>query len=71
MLYLRGSGRAAGWLAGLQALSLCGAGFALDLHLGADSHLAALVTNLGLPSLLLVLLLRGSQRPVPISYRVE
>ena len=72
VLYLRGSNAAAGWLAGLQALNLLGAGLALNLHLGADGHLAALVTNLGLPVLLLVLLLRAraaaaAQRPVPIS----
>ncbi len=58
MLLLRGGRRAATWLAGYQALCLAGANLALLFRLGADSHLAALVNNVGLPVLLLVLLLR-------------
>jgi hypothetical protein len=58
ILFLRRSRRAATWLAGYQALCLWGAGFALDIHLGADGHFAPLVTNLVLPCLLLVMLLR-------------
>jgi hypothetical protein len=62
-LFLRGSRRAASWLAGYQALCLWGAGLALSIHLGADDHFAPLVTNLVLPTLLLVLLLRARERP--------
>jgi hypothetical protein len=58
ILFLRGSRRATTWLAGYQALCLWGAGLALDIHLGADGHFAPLVTNLVLPCLLLVMLLR-------------
>jgi hypothetical protein len=60
--FLRGSRRSASWLAGYQALCLWGAGLALSVHLGADNHFAALVTNLLLPTLLLVLLLRARER---------
>ena len=68
VLFVRGARRVAIWLVALQAMSLLGAMIALHVHLGTDAHLAALVTNLGLPILLLVLLLRGrDQRPVPIS----
>jgi hypothetical protein len=63
VLFLRGSRRAASWLAGYQALCLWGAGLALTIHLGADDHFAPLVTNLVLPTLLLVLLLRARERP--------
>ena len=63
VLLLRGSRRAASWLAVYQALCLWGAGLALSAHLGADNHFAALVTNLVLPTLLLVLLLRARERP--------
>jgi hypothetical protein len=59
VLFLRGSRRAATWLAGYQALCLWGAGLALSVHLGADNHFAPLVTNLAIPTLLLVLLLRA------------
>ena len=62
VLLLRGSRRSASWLAGYQALCLWGAGLALSAHLGADNHFAALVTNLVLPTLLLVLLLRARDR---------
>ena len=62
VLFLRGSRRAASWLAGYQALCLWGAGLALSIHLGADDHFAALVTNFVLPTLLLVLLLRAGER---------
>jgi hypothetical protein len=58
ILFFRGSRRATTWLAGYQALCLWGAGLALDIHLGADGHFAPLVTNLVLPCLLLVMLLR-------------
>jgi hypothetical protein len=64
VLFLRGSRRAASWLAGYQALCLWGAGLALSIHLGADNHFAPLVTNLVIPTLLLVLLLRARQRSV-------
>ena len=63
VLFLRGSRRAASWLAGYQALCLWGAGLALTVHLGADSHFAPLVTNVAVPILLLVLLLRSRRRP--------
>jgi len=63
VLFLRGSRRAASWLAGYQALCLWGAGLALTAHLGADSHFAPLVTNVAIPTLLLVLLLRARRRP--------
>jgi hypothetical protein len=59
ILFLRGSRRAASWLAGYEALCLWGAGLALSIHLGADNHFAPMVTNLVLPTLLLVLLLRA------------
>jgi hypothetical protein len=59
VLFLRGSRRAATWLAGYQALCLWGAGLALSVHLGADNHFAPVVTNLVIPTLLLVLLLRS------------
>jgi hypothetical protein len=59
VLFLRGSRRAATWLAGYQALCLWGAGLALSVHLGADNHFAPVVTNLVIPTLLLVLLLRA------------
>ncbi len=62
VLFLRGSRRAASWLAGYQALCLWGAGLALSVHLGADNHFAPLVTNLVIPTLLLVLLLRSRER---------
>ena len=62
VLFLRGSGRSASWLAGYQALCLWGAGLALSAHLGADNHFAALVTNLVLPTLLLILLMRARER---------
>ncbi|HEY8812369.1 MAG TPA: hypothetical protein VIO86_07755 [Candidatus Dormibacteraeota bacterium] len=62
ILFLRGSRRAASWLAGYQALCLWGAGLALSAHLGADNHFAPLVTNLVIPTLLLVLLLRSRER---------
>jgi hypothetical protein len=62
VLFLRGSRRAASWLAGYQALCLFGAGLALTVHLGADNHFAALVTNMVIPTLLLVLLLRARRR---------
>ena len=52
VLFLRGSRRAASWLAGYQALCLWGAGWALAIHLGADNHFAALVTNVVIPTLL-------------------
>ena len=61
ILFLRGSRRAAAWLAGYQALCLWGAGLALSIHLGADNHFAPLVTNLVIPTLLLVLLLRSRE----------
>jgi hypothetical protein len=61
VLFLRGSRRAATWLAGYQALCLWGAGLALSVHLGADNHFAPVVTNLVIPTLLLVLLLRARQ----------
>jgi hypothetical protein len=64
VLFLRGSRRAASWLAGYQALCLWGAGLALSVHLGADNHFAPLVTNLVIPTLLLVLLLRARQQSV-------
>ena len=64
ILFLRGSRRAASWLAGYQALCLWGAGLALSVHLGADNHFAPLVTNLAIPTLLLVLLLRARDRSV-------
>jgi hypothetical protein len=64
ILFLRGSRRAASWLAGYQALCLWGAGLALSFHLGADNHLAPLVTNLVVPTLLLVLLMRARERSV-------
>jgi hypothetical protein len=67
ILFLRGSRRAASWLAGYQALCLLGAGLALSAHLGADDHLAPLVTNLAIPTALLVLLLRSRDRSVPRS----
>jgi hypothetical protein len=63
VLFLRGSRRASSWLAGYQALCLWGADLALRVHLGADSHFAPVVTNLVLPTLLLVLLLRSRERP--------
>ena len=59
VLFLRGSRRAASWLAGYQALCLWGAGLALSVHLGADNHFAPIITNLVIPTLLLVLLLRA------------
>ena len=62
VLFLRGSRRAASWLAGYHALCLWGAGLALSAHLGADNHFAPLVTNLVIPTLLLVLLLRSRER---------
>jgi hypothetical protein len=62
VLFLRGSRRAATWLAGYQALCLFGAGLALTVHLGADSHFAPLITNVVIPTLLLVLLLRARLR---------
>lgn len=62
VLFLRGSRRAAGWLAGYQALCLWGAGLALSAHLGADDHFAPVITNLSLPTLLLVLLMRARDR---------
>jgi hypothetical protein len=62
VLFLRGSRRAASWLAGYQALCLWGAGLALSVHLGADNHFAPLVTNLVIPTVLLVLLLRARER---------
>jgi hypothetical protein len=62
ILFMRGSRRAASWLAGYQAICLWGAGFALSVHLGADNHLAPLVTNLAIPTVLLVMLLRGRDR---------
>jgi hypothetical protein len=64
VLFLRGSRRAASWLAGYQALCLWGAGLALSIHLGADNHFAPLVTNLAIPTLLLVLLMRARERSV-------
>jgi hypothetical protein len=57
VLLLRGSRRAATWLAGYQAVCLTGANLAVLAHLGSDNHLAALATNLAIPVLLLVLLL--------------
>jgi hypothetical protein len=65
ILFLRGSRKAASWLAGYQALCLWGAGLALSVHLGADNHFAPLVTNLVVPTLLLVLLMRSRERPSP------
>ena len=65
VVFLRGSRRAASWLAGYQALCLWGAGLALSVHLGADNHFAPLVTNLVIPTLLLVLLMRSRERPLP------
>jgi hypothetical protein len=62
VLFLRGSRRAAAWLAGYQALCLTGATLALAVHLGADGHFAPLVTNLAVPTLLLVLLLRARRQ---------
>jgi hypothetical protein len=62
VLFLRGSRRAATWLAGYQALCLWGASLALTVHLGADSHFGPVLTNLAVPTLLLVLLLRA-RRP--------
>jgi uncharacterized membrane protein YfcA len=62
VLFLRGSRRTASWLAGYQALCLWGAGLALSVHLGADNHFAPLVTNLVIPTVLLVLLLRARER---------
>jgi hypothetical protein len=62
VVFLRGSRRAASWLAGYQALCLWGAGLALSVHLGADNHFAPLVTNLVIPTLLLVLLMRSRER---------
>ena len=62
ILFQRGSRRATSWLAGYQALCLWGAGLALGAHLGADNHFAPLVTNLALPTLLLVLLMRLRER---------
>jgi hypothetical protein len=62
VLFLRGSRRAASWLAGYQALCLFGAGLALTVHLGADNHFAPLVTNVVVPTLLLALLLRARRR---------
>lgn len=67
ILFLRGSRKAASWLAGYQALCLWGAGLALSVHLGADNHFAALVTNLAVPTLLLVLLMRSRERPSPVA----
>jgi hypothetical protein len=64
ILFLRGSRLAAAWLVGYQALCLWGAGLALTAHLGADDHFAPLVTNLAIPTLLLVLLLRSRERSV-------
>ena len=64
VLFLRGSRRAASWLAGYQALCLWGAGLALSIHLGADNHFAPLVTNLAIPTVLLVLLMRARERSV-------
>jgi hypothetical protein len=63
VLFLRGSRRAARWLAGYQALCLSGAWLALTVHLGADSHFAPLITNVAIPTLLLVLLLRSRRGP--------
>lgn len=57
-LLLRGSRRAAAWLIGYEALCLTGAGLAAWIHLGADDRFGPAITNLGLPILLLVLLLR-------------
>jgi hypothetical protein len=57
-LLLRGSRRAATWLIGYEALCLTGAALAAWIHLGADDRFAPVITNLGLPILLLVLLLR-------------
>jgi hypothetical protein len=65
VLFLRGSRRAASWLAGYQALCLWGAGLALTVHLGADNHFAPLVTNFAIPTLLLVLLMRSRERTSP------
>ncbi len=62
VLFLRGSRRAASWLAGYEALCLWGAGLALTAHLGADNHFAPMITNLAVPTLLLVLLLRARER---------
>jgi len=58
VLVLRGSRRAGAWLIGYEALCLTGAALAAWIHLGADDRFAPVVTNLGLPVLLLVLLLR-------------
>nr|MDQ6919343.1 hypothetical protein [Candidatus Dormibacteraeota bacterium] len=67
VLFLRGSRRAASWLAGYQALCLWGTGWALAIHLGADNHFAPLVTNLVIPTLLLVVLLRSRRPAAPSS----
>lgn len=73
VLFLRGCRRAASWLAGYQALCLWGAGLALTVHLGADNHFAPLVTNLVIPTLLLVLLLRSREHlsPAPGADQVD
>jgi hypothetical protein len=67
ILFIRGSRRVASWLAGYQALCLWGAGLALSVHLGADNHFAPLVTNLVIPMLLLVLLLRSREGGLPVA----
>jgi hypothetical protein len=67
VLFLRGSRRATSWLAGYQALCLSGAVLALSIHLGADSRLAPLVTNLVIPTLLLLLLLRSRERGLRVA----
>jgi uncharacterized membrane protein YfcA len=57
-LLLRGSRRAGTWLIGYEAVCLTGAALAAWIHLGADDRFAPLLTNLALPTLLLVLLLK-------------
>jgi uncharacterized membrane protein YfcA len=57
-LFLRGSRRAGAWLIAYEALCLSGAALAAWIHLGADDRFAPVATNLALPTLLLVLLLR-------------
>jgi len=56
-LFLSGSRRARAWLIGYEVLCLTGAALAAWIHLGADDRFAPVVTNLALPTLLLVLLL--------------
>jgi len=57
-LFLSGSRRAGAWLIGYEVLCLTGAALAAWIHLGADDRFAPVVTNLALPTLLLVLLLK-------------